>query len=84
MKNTYYGIEKLAGLKSELVAGTIGGSIGPAGLAGMIAAAATPTFTEKQMKTQGKKTWSNLIPGVGTYRLWKRLGYSQKAAGEKK
>ena len=88
MENTYYGIEKLAGLKSEI--GGAGASaavpiLGPIGtIAGLVAAGVTPTLTKKEMKEQGKKTWSNFIPGVGTYRLYKRLGRSQVLAGEKK
>ena len=87
VENTYYGIEKLAGLKSEMLAPMLNPiNLFPGvGIGAGIAAALTPTLTKKQMKEQGKKTWSNmLIPGAAQYRLWKRLGRSQVSAGEKK
>lgn len=72
-------MEKLSGVKTELIGSATGG-IGSA--IGALAAAVTPTKTDDQMKKQQKKTWSNLIPGVGTYRYFKRLGHSQKRLNE--
>jgi hypothetical protein len=71
-------LQKIAGSYSEYIGGVLGGSVGPAGLIGAIAAAATPTKTHKEMLEQQKKKWSNFIPGVGTYRILKRLGASHK------
>jgi hypothetical protein len=71
-------LEKISGVYSEFIGGGIGEIVPGAGLIGSLAALATPTKTHEQMLEQQKKKWSNFLPGVGTYRLMKRLGYSHK------
>lgn len=71
-------LQKISGMYAEYFGSAVGGLVPPAGLVGAIAAAATPTKTTKEMVEQQKKKGSNFIPGVGAYRLMKRLGYSHK------
>lgn len=68
-------MKKLGGATSEYIGGALGGI---AGIPAAIAAAITKTKTDKEMIEQGKKGLSNFIPGVGTYRMFKRLGHSNK------
>jgi len=77
-------VQKLAGVKTELISG-----INPLNMIasplGAIIAGFTPTKTDKEMKEIQKKTWSNiLIPGKGGYNFYKRLGHSQKSLSDKK
>jgi len=69
-------LEKVAGAVSEIAGQATTGMIGSP--IGAIVAAMTPGKTDKEMKSQQKKTWSNFLPGVGSYRYWKRLGHSQR------
>jgi len=74
--------QKIAGSTSEAFGSVLGNMLpivgGPASLVGSIAAAVTPTLTKEEMKRQQKESASNFIPGVGTYRLLKRMGYSHE------
>ena len=79
-------LEKMAGVVSEVL-GSAGTSsipyLGPfAALGGMIGAAATPTYSDKEMKESQKAIGTNFIPGIGTYRLFKRLGWTGKKGQE--
>jgi len=71
-------VQKMAGIRTEFL-----GNAGIGAPFGALAAAMTPTKTDEQMKKQEKKTWSNmLLPGVGTYRTFKRMGHSRKKIKE--
>ena len=64
---------------SEEILGGIGSGIIPgSGILGSLAAAITPTLTDAQMASQDRELATNVVPGIGTYRSWKRSGYYDK------
>ena len=72
------GIEKKAGMGTEYLS-----FLNPlnflASPVGMIAAGMTDTLTKEKMAKQQDRDISNmLVPGVGAYRLMKRLGVGNK------
>ena len=60
---------KIAAARSEIA----GGILMPGTTLGALAAVLTGEKTEDQLSAQEKKGLSNFIPGVGAYRLTKRL-----------
>jgi 5-formyltetrahydrofolate cyclo-ligase len=73
---------KEAGIKTELLGDMLWGTgTSVPGLVGAGVAGLTPTKDEEEMKDQSEKTWSNLVPGVASYRKMKRLGRSAKDEG---
>jgi len=85
--NTYRALKRIGYSAKGNYGGAINESLGPminplediAAIPAAIGAVITPTITKKQMDELNKKRLSNiLIPGAGSYRHYKRLGYTQK------
>lgn len=68
--------------KANIASEVIGGLVNPFNVAGAnalggIAALLTPTRTTEQQSKANKNLFKNvLVPGVSSYNLWKRLGYT--------
>ena len=69
-ENFWKGFEKIAAARSEILGSLPYGPI--SGVATAIGAAVGPR-SEKDRKESNEKDWSNLIPGVGGYRLGRRF-----------
>jgi hypothetical protein len=69
-------LTKEAGWKSEKALGTVAdtATLGTSRLIGLLAAAATPTKTRKEIALADEAHWDNFIPGVAAYREAKRMG----------
>ena len=64
------GIVKEAGVTSEVIGSILSSPVAiPAGLIGLLAG----KRDEGDMDKQEEKSWSNIIPGVGAYRLARRI-----------
>lgn len=76
------GFEKISGVMTEGL-GTVG-SNGLGLLTGLVGMAKGP-YSKKEQEEADERTWSNvLIPGVGAYRLGRRLSAHAKSKKEKK
>lgn len=69
-ENFKNGFEKTAGTRSEALGSLIWG---PASVLGGIGGILTGKYSKKDQKEANKKSVTNLIPGVGGYRLGRRL-----------
>ena len=67
-----FNLRKQAGLASEIVGTALWAPI-PSLAGGAAGAAKGGVLTKKEMKEFNNRSWSNLIPGVGAWRLGRRL-----------